>query len=370
MHDVYCSAPTGILDQTLVLLPTLLPKIEISFALTLLGFVSFTIAVLTKSKQKQSASTVFLEYTNQTGWNDGIAFLIGVGQQMFGFLGLDCASHVAEEMPNPARGVPRVMALTMIIGIITSAVWTVAFMFSAADYDAAIIHQSPITAICLQALGSDAAGLAVSSILLVLFFGGALACHVAAGRQTWAFARDNGMPYSHIIGQIHPTLKAPMNATILTGVFCVIYGLIYIGSSAAFTSFIGLLILGLNTTYVFPQALVLLYGRKNVLPPKRPINFGFVLGLLVNLYSVLLVMLYVVIFRFPTYLNTKASSMNYLSVVVVGVLIFILISWWVGKRRSYGGPIIDGGVLEGMSHVNPEEDACRDEKGVEAVDRH
>ncbi len=72
-----------------VLLPTFMPKTEIVFFIaSILGFLVFFITVLAASKTKQSGRTVFTQWNNQTGWNDGIAFFLGVGSCMYIFLGM------------------------------------------------------------------------------------------------------------------------------------------------------------------------------------------------------------------------------------------------------------------------------------------
>lgn len=76
-----------------------IPKAEIGiFVMSLVGFVVFTILVLTLSKTKQPANVVFTDFENITGWNDGIAFMLGVSQAMYSYLSLDSVTHVAEGM--------------------------------------------------------------------------------------------------------------------------------------------------------------------------------------------------------------------------------------------------------------------------------
>ena len=170
---------------------------------------------------------------------------------------------------------------------------------------------------------------------------------VTAGRLTWAFARDNGLPFSKFFARTHPTLETPVNATMITGAFCIVYGVIYVGSTTAFNSFVSLAILGLNVSYAFPQAIVLLRGRKNVLP-KRSFDLGPVFGPFCNAFSVLWMAVYTVLFCFPVFLPVSLDSMNYLSVVVAGVSLFMLLLWWGGKRKTFVGPTINLEVLESV----------------------
>ncbi|KAK5459908.1 hypothetical protein LTS15_004037 [Exophiala xenobiotica] len=234
-------------------LPRQIPMLEkVFFMASIVGFVVFFITVLATSKGKQSASTVFTKWDNQTGWSDGTAFLLGVGT----------------------------------------------------------------------------------------YYGATIGCFLAAGRQTWSFARDNGLSHSKIFAKIHPTLQVPVNATLTTLIFCVLYGLIYIGSTTAYNSFINLSILSLNITYAIPQAVVVIRGRDKVLP-KRQFNLGPVLGPICNIFSVIWMLVFTVLFCFPVFLPVTLQNMNYLSVVVAAVCLFILILWWGGKRKTFEGPHIE-----------------------------
>jgi choline transport protein len=134
----------------------------------------------------------------------------------------------------------------------------------------------------------------------------------------------------------------------------VLYGLIYIGSTTAFNSFISLAILGLNVTYAIPQAVVVLRGRDNVLP-KRHFNLGPVFGPFCNIFSALWMSLFGVLFCFPIFLPVTAQNMNYLSVVVVGVCLFILALWWGGKRKTFTGPNIELNGMEILNAINTEQ---------------
>lgn len=277
-------------------------------------------------------------------------------------------------MPNPGKGVPRAMSLTILIGMLTAFMWTLAFMFSTSDLDAVSMSHLPILTVYYQALGSKAGAVIFAAWLLFICeslpfprlivrtknlcindfyadYGATIGCFLAAGRQTWTFARDNGLPHSRIFAKIHPTLQVPVNATFTTLIFCVLYGLIYIGSTTAYNSFINLSILSLNITYTIPQAVVVIRGRDKVLP-KRQFNLGPVLGPICNTFSVIWMLVFTVLFCFPVFLPVTLQNMNYLSVVVAAVCLFILILWWGGKRKTFEGPHVElagDGIFEAVN---------------------
>ncbi len=93
----------------------------------------------------------------------------------------------------------------------------------------------------------------------------------------------------------------------LSAAFCMIYGLIYIASTAAFNSIINATCLMLNLAYVIPQGILLTQGRAKL--PSRTFDLGK-WGYLVNLYAVLYLITIGVIFCLPQTIPTSRSSMN------------------------------------------------------------
>jgi choline transport protein len=164
------------------------------------------------------------------------------------------------------------------------------------------------------------------------------------------------LPFSPFFAKVEPTRQVPSRATILTSAFCILYGLIYIGSSVAFTSFISTAILSLNLTYTIPQTIVLIRGRSNVLPT-RHFDLGAVFGPFCNAFATCWTSLYVVLFCFPIFLPVTVETMNYVSVVMAGTAVFVAAMWWLprqwgGKRGVFEGPRVGEGGLELLSAVN------------------
>ncbi|KAL4786574.1 amino acid/polyamine transporter I [Aspergillus varians] len=323
----------------LCLLPTLIPSFEKGLFITsLVGFVAFMMTVLIAKKAKNPPRMVFSDYHNESGWSDGLGFMISCGTAMYTFIGTDSAIHVSEEVPNPTRLVPMTMCLTMIIGVFTSVPWTLSFLFAGGDLDTLGNSLLPTRQLFLQAMNNPQAATFFTCWYLFIYLGATMGCLAVAGRQTWAFARDNGLPYSSFNAKIHPRSQMPVNATLTCTVVIWIYGIIYVGSTAAFNSFLSASILVMNLSYAIPQGIVLFRNRKEILP-NRPFNLGR-FGPIANAFSVAWVALYVVLFCFPIQYPTTVQSMNYVSVVVSGCLAIIFSIWFGGKRKTFSGPNI------------------------------
>jgi len=258
---------------------------------------------------------------------------------MYGFLGLDGATHIAEELPNPERTVPRVILMIMVIGTVTSIPWTIAMLFSTNDLDTVAASALPILEVFLQAINSKAAATFFTVWICFIYYGALVSCFVTSGRLIWAFSRDGGLPYSHTFAKVHRSLHAPVNATLLAGAFLIVTGLLYVASTTAYNSIVGLAIMSTNLTCAIPQAIVLLRGRTVL--PKRYFDLGRIGGVFCNAFSTLYAALYVALFCFPLTLPVQADSMNYQSVVLVGALAFICILWLGWKRHTFSGPSLE-----------------------------
>jgi amino acid transporter len=79
------------------------------------------------------------------------------------------------------------------------------------------------------------AGVVVLNVIpTVLIFAGTLSFNLSASRQTWAFARDKGLPLSGVLERVDPKLQVPANAVTFTCLVTIALSLINIGSDVAF----------------------------------------------------------------------------------------------------------------------------------------
>ncbi|RHZ63117.1 hypothetical protein CDV55_106010 [Aspergillus turcosus] len=294
-----------------------LPRLEVvMFWSSISAFVVCLAAVLGMSKRKQPARVVF----TQT-WD-------------------------MHEVPDPGRNIPKVMWLTPVIGIATTVPFVVATLISTVDLGEVVRSELPILTLYHQATGSKDAAVVFTVWLIVNYFGGVLAGLATSGRMAWAFARDNGLPFSTTLATVHPRFQTPVASTISCAVLMALYGLVYIASSTAYSSIISMSILSMNVTYVIPQGILLFRGREKVLVD-RYFDLGRY-GVFVNAFSCAWVGLYTVIFCFPTIMPPAPSNMNYLAPVVVIIVVLILAVWYGGKKKTFLGPSVV--IAEALAH--------------------
>lgn len=242
-----------------------------------------------------------------SGWPDGFTFwtLVKVSECMSislyrlhilkshdknSYSCIDVATHIAEEIHEPEKHVPRAMVLATAIAIICNLIFTVAALFSSSSMAGVSAASFPIYEIGVQAIKSDSAVLFLLIWLLFTFYTTIPGLLLTAGRLMWAFSRDNGLPHSGFFNRISEKYEVPVEAHLVTCLCCMIDGLIYIGTDYGFNVILSTTIAAAFISYSVPQAILLLKGR-DVLPP-RYFKLGNIAGTAVNIFSVGLTLTY------------------------------------------------------------------------------
>lgn len=118
-----------------------------------------------------------------------------------------------------------------------------------------------------------------------------------------------------------------------------LYGLIFLGSSTAFSAMVGAAIIFLQTSCIIPQAIVLYRGRDKVLPV-RYFSLGG-LSPFINASAVAWVVFLDIVYCFPVSMPVTKGNMNYVSVVATGLISFVVLLWFTAKKGKFMGPKID-----------------------------
>lgn len=76
---------------------------------------------------------------NRTGWNSPvIAWLLGLLQSAFAYLGFDLVYHISEEMRDPKRQAPRAVNWTIMISAVSGMAVLLAMLFCIADIESVL----------------------------------------------------------------------------------------------------------------------------------------------------------------------------------------------------------------------------------------
>ncbi len=150
-----------------------------------------------------------------------LVFPLAFLQAQWTYTGYDASAHVAEETVlarlNSAWGVFLSVAVSAVVGYIV----LMAFTFNIPDIAATVADPYPVLYIAYMGLTKFFADL-----IAIIVFGGMWLCGLATvtsmSRMFFAFARDDGMPFSSAFRFIHPTLRTPTKSIVITSILAVL----------------------------------------------------------------------------------------------------------------------------------------------------
>ncbi|XXH03983.1 hypothetical protein Hte_010392 [Hypoxylon texense] len=335
---------------------------------SLLGVVVISIVLLATSG-KNDASYVFADFQNETGWSDGMAWILGLLQSALSLIGFDAALHMTEEMPRPAADAPRAILYAVGVGGVTGTAFILVILFCITDPETVLGTPTnmPIAELILQGTGNRAAATILTLMLAICFVNGTMGCLTSSSRLLYAMARDRGIVY-HNFAHITPGLDVPVRTIMFTFVFNVLFGLLYLGPSVAFSAYAASCTIFLNVSYVFPVVVLLIRGR-GVLKHFRSEHTYFALGSsgwVLNIVASIFVIVTSVFFCFPTGLPVSGDEMNYV-VVVIGIFLIVVGTYWFAYGKAFEGPkfeVIIGHAPGDEEAPSEKVSASPDEKGV------
>jgi choline transport protein len=299
-------------------------------------------------------SFVWTEWNNETGYSsNGFVFLAGMLNGAFAIGTPDGCTHLAEEIPDPKRNIPKGIFAQLIVGFVTTFIFYIAVLYAITDIDFVLgspVASLPLAAVYLQGTNSvaGATGLLVVFFLDILFtIPGA---YIAAGRMLWTLARDDATPFPHFLGRISQRFRNPFHAQFAIGICTTILGCIFIGNQAAFSAFVGVFAILTTLSYLAAILPHILLKRQYVKP--GPFWMPGIIGYLVTGIACAYIIVFNIIYMFPYALPVDAATMNYSCLMVGGLSIFITL-WYLWKRnRGYVGPHVlleaNNDVLKGI----------------------
>lgn len=306
------------------------------------GFAIISITVLAcASPNFKSGDEVFGLFINETGWPDGIAWLLGLLQGGLGLTGYDATVHMVEEIPNAAQEAPKILIYCVLIGMFTGFIFLMCLLFVAGNLQHVIKSPlGPLGQILFTATNNKAGTVCLLIFPLVCLLFAGISIMTTSSRMTYAFARDGGLPFSKFFMRVHPKLDVPLEALGLTIVVVVVFGLIDLGSTSAFNAIISASVVALGLTYGIPVLINCMRGRR-MLPESRAFVMPEWLAWSANIIGIVYVILTTVLFVFPPDLPVTGDNMNYCIVAFAIVLLISMIQWFVDGRKNYKGPKVD-----------------------------
>ncbi|KAH7152653.1 amino acid/polyamine transporter I [Dactylonectria macrodidyma] len=309
-----------------------LPKISkfmLLFSCLTIGVIFVTLFAMSDSHV--SAKDFFVTPINISGWQNGIAFIIGLNGANWSFSCLDVATHLAEEIPSPSTNIPKALMWTIIVGFGSGLLVVLSVLINLTDLDGA--GDNSAIAVFYRITGSKAAAAGLWIPVMITTAGAVWSIQTWQSRLAWAISREAGFPLHRHLSKIAPApFYTPIWSLVWSATGTAIFGCLYLGSELAFNSLISTGILLQYISYSIPVILVLTQGRSNF-------NHGPFwypkLGLLANIVMLSWTVVAIIFYCFPYYLPAVADQMNYASVVLAVIAIFTSVLWLCFAKKNY-----------------------------------
>ncbi len=249
-------------------------------------------------------------------------------------------------MKQPSREAPKAIVMAVYIGAITGFIFLIAVCFCIGDISSTASSTTgvPLIQIIYDSTGSVVGTCFLSSLLVVIGLVCANALLAEGSRSLFAFARDNGLPFSSLFAKVDSKRQVPVYAILLACAVQLALNSIYFGTLTGFNTVISIATEGFYLSYAMPLlARILSWFTGNVKVLPGPYNLGRY-GIVVNAIGLVFLVFTSITFNFPTLAPVDSENMNYTSAALGIIGLISIVTWLISGRKSFTGPQIAGAV--------------------------
>jgi choline transport protein len=175
----------------------------------LLGFFAVLIPLWILAP-RSSPSDVFTQFLNLGGWpTDGLAFMVGLLSPVYTLIGADSAAHMSEEVRDASLTLPKAIMWAAGLNGSLGFVMVISFCFTLGSVLDIIATPTgyPFIQVFFNATQSYVGTSIMTAILIVNITSACISTVATVSRQTWSFARDQGLPFSSFIGYVSTAMS-------------------------------------------------------------------------------------------------------------------------------------------------------------------
>ncbi|MFT7115769.1 MAG: amino acid transporter [Rhodoferax sp.] len=253
-----------------------------------------------------------------------LLFGLGLLLPIYTITGFDASAHTAEETHNASHSVPKGIVTSVIYSSIFGYLMLCSFVIAIPDMDKAAASGGNVFFATMDAVLPGTLKEVLFFAILASQFLCGLATVTSASRMIFAFARDGGLPASHILKKVHSTLRSPVAAIWTATVISILFTLY----TPAYTTIVSVTVIFIFISYGLPVILGgFAYGRSWT--HMGPWNMGPIYRLVAILTAIAIVL---VIFLGVQPPNDAALN------VTLAFLLLTAIVWFGFERRRFKGP--------------------------------
>jgi amino acid transporter len=220
---------------------------------------------------------------------------------------------IAEEAKDPARVVPKAIALALTFTYVAGWLFNIVLVFCMGDPAEILLSPigQPVVQIFYNVMGKGPAIWFAVAAFIIMNFVCITAMHAGA-RTIWAFSRDSMLPGSRIWYRIWKPTSTPVLAVWLYTFLCIVINLIGLGSYITIAAIFNTCAIALDWSYCIPIICKLVFGKFE----KGPWTLGAA-SFYVNLWACSWTAFVSIIFLFPTVMPVTAATVSFRLVCVI-----------------------------------------------------
>lgn len=303
---------------------------ELSVWVNVAGALGLTLALFLLAKRQPVELLFTLDNRTGTPGSPFPATGSGTWALILGFLmatytitGYDASAHTAEETRDAQHKVPWGMVIAVAVSGVFGYAMIAAITLAIPDVGAALKAGGTVVHVMEVGLPPTLRYALLAIISLAQYFCG-LATVTSMSRMIYAFARDGGLPGSHLWKRVSPRFRTPANAIWLgTGLACVftLYAEVYSTITAVAT-------IALYVSYGIPPLLGF-FARGRTWTDLGPWNLGRLGRPIAGLAAIWVAFTAIVLVQPP---NEKALW------TLLGTIGLLGLYWLLSARTSFEGP--------------------------------
>lgn len=345
MYGVYaaCIVATAVVVSGATVAVSKLQNFSIISNMSLILFFLIVLPIgVSRSKDVDfnTGKFMFSYWENESNWPSGWQFMMAGFQPAVWVIGaFDSCIHMSEEAKNATKAVP--------IGILTSIsmCWIIGFCICIAiaacmgtDIKSILNtnYGQPLAQILYNALGKKWAMTFMTLIAFCQFIMGASTL-TATSRQAWAFARDEGLPFSWWIKVVNKKLSSPLRATWFGALYALCIGLLCLIGGTASNALFSMYVAANYFAWMAPNLLRMTSGRDVFTP--GAFYMGKFWSPIINWISITFECFIIIMMMFPSdQYGITPNTMNYTCVFVGFVWVGSMVYYLVYKHKTFHGP--------------------------------
>jgi amino acid transporter len=272
----------------------------------------------------QQPYSFLFSFSQSDNYTPQYSFLVGLLLAQWTFTGYDASAHVSEETLDPKKTAPWGIFLAVAVSAIFGFLMLSAVTLSISDLGQAAAFGDgafiPVLKLRLGEMGSGISLLIAGAMWLC-----GLSAMTSASRMIYAFARDGGLPYSHVWAKVQPKARTPANAIWGLAALSLLLGL----SLELHSAVVSIAVIALYISYGLPIC-ARLYSRfvigKDEIGPWNLGKFSTFNAVI----AIIWILFISVIFVLPP--NQSAGKLMLFCVTV------LLVIWFGVARKKFKGP--------------------------------